>query len=570
MSLSAALYAGMSGLDANQSTLNVVGNNIANVNTTGFKASTVNFSSQAYVTDAAGSPVDGNYGGSNPEQMGLGTQTASITQDFTQGQIQTTGVATDLAVSGAGFFVVQNSSAGQEFTRDGNFTLNSNNQLVTSSGSLVQGYSADTTGTVETGKLTNVTIPVGSETIAKATTTATMTGNLDASGNVSSGSSVLDTQDLITGSAANPVAPTTGTVLTSLLNATTGTAAFTSGQTLTLNAEHDGSALTPKTLTVSPTTTVADLQTFFNSSLGIDTSTGAGAALVTGTATNSMKLEITGNDGSANALTIPSAGFADASGNTPLTFSADPTSDPAGESTTTSMTVYNSLGSPVTVNLTAVLESKTNTGTNWKFYATSGQNSDAADPDNTLVGTGTLSFNSAGQLQTVTGNDLNIKQAGTGAAAAMPVTLDFTGVSALAQDSAHPGSELEMSSQDGIQIGTLSSFSVGGDGTITGSFDNGQTKTLGQVALATFDNNNGLNNLGGNYYAAAANSGTAKISTPSTLGAGTIQSGALEESNVDLAGEFTKMITASTGFSAASRVITTSDEMLTDLLNSQR
>ncbi len=143
-------------------------------------------------------------------------------------------------------------------------------------------------------------------------------------------------------------------------------------------------------------------------------------------------------------------------------------------------------------------------------------------------------------------------------------------MSALAQDSAHTGSEMEMSNQDGIQIGTLTSFSVGGDGTITGSFDNGQTRTLGQVALATFDNNNGLNNLGGNFYAAAANSGTPKISTPATLGAGTIQSGALEQSNVDLAGEFTKMIISSTGFSAASRVITTSDQMLTDLLNTQR
>ena len=281
-------------------------------------------------------------------------------------------------------------------------------------------------------------------------------------------------------------------------------------------------------------------------------------------------MQITGNGGTANALTIPSAGFADAAGNTPFTFTADPTSNPAGESTSTSMTLYDSLGQPVTVNLTTVLQSKTDAGTTWKFYATSGQNSDPADPDQTLVGTGTLQFNTAGQLQQVTGNDLNIKRSETGAQAAMPVTLDFSGASALAQDAAHSGSELEMSTQDGIQIGTLTSFSVGGDGTITGSFDNGQTKTLGQMALATFDNNDGLNSLGGNMYAAAANSGTPKISTPATLGSGTIQAGALEQSNVDLAGEFTKMIISSTGFSASSRVITTSDQMLTDLLNTQR
>jgi flagellar hook protein FlgE len=127
-----------------------------------------------------------------------------------------------------------------------------------------------------------------------------------------------------------------------------------------------------------------------------------------------------------------------------------------------------------------------------------------------------------------------------------------------------------MSSQDGIQIGTLSSFSVGGDGTITGSYDNGQTKTLGQVALATFNNPNGLNNEGGNNYAAGAASGVAVIGAPTRLGSGSIEAGSLEQSNVDLSTEFTNMITASTGFSASSRVISTAEQMLTDLLNSQQ
>ena len=262
--------------------------------------------------------------------------------------------------------------------------------LVTSSGANVQGYAADTTGTVETGKLTDISIPVGQETISKATTTASLTGNLAADGNVSSGSSVIDSQDLTT---AGGTAPTAATVLTSVLTTATGTAAFTPGQVLTLNAQHDGSALTAKTLTVGATTTVGDLETFFNGSLGIDTTVaGAGAKLVAGGTAASAKLQVTGNDGAANALAIPSAGFADAAGNTPLTFTADPTSNPAGESTTTSMTLYNSLGDPVTVNLTAVLESKGDSGTSWKFFATSGQNADATDPDQTLVGTGTLNF----------------------------------------------------------------------------------------------------------------------------------------------------------------------------------
>ncbi len=568
MSLSAALYAGISGLDANQTTLNVVGNNIANVNTTGFKASKVQFSSQSYVTDNAGSPVDGNYGGSNPEQLGLGTQVASVTQDFTQGQVTSTGVPSDLAITGNGFFVVQNSTVGQEFTRDGQFTLNSDNQLVTSNGSLVQGYGVDADANVVTGKLQTVTIPLGSQTISKATTKASLTGNLASDGNVSSGSSVIDSQDITT---AGGTAPTAATLLTSVLTTSTGQPAFTSGQVLTLTAQRDASNLPSKTLTVSPTTTVGNLESFYNNSLGIDTTeAGAGAGLVAGGAAGSAKLQIVGNGGKANALTIPSAGFADPAGDTPLTFTADATSNPAGESTATSMTLFDSLGQPVTVQLTTVLQSKTDTGTTWKFYATSGDNEDPANPGGTLVGTGTLTFNTAGQLQQVTGNDLNIHRSETGASPNMAVSLDFSGTSALAQDASHAGSEIQMSNQDGIQIGVLTSYSVGGDGTITGSFDNGQVRTLGQMAIATFDNNNGLNNLGGNMYAAAANSGTAKISTPSTLGSGTIQAGALESSNVDLAVEFTNMITASTAYSAASRVITTSDQMLTDLLNTQR
>jgi flagellar hook protein FlgE len=568
MSLSGALYTGLSGLSVNQTEMNVVGNNIANVNTVAFKSSRALFSPQFYVTDESGTAPDSNFGGSNPEQTGLGAQVATIQQSFTQGTIQPTGNATDMAINGNGFFVTQDTKDGQQFTRDGAFTLNASHQLVTSTGDYVQGYGVDNTGTVIQGKLQNMTIPLGTATISRATTTATLGGNLAADGTVATGQSVLDTQDLtITGGGGTPVA---ATPLDQLVSASTNTPAFTDGQVLTLTPQRNGSNLSPETFTVTPTTTVSDLQTFFNNSLGIDTSVaGAGTNIVAGTAANSIDLQVVGNSGADNALTIPTGSFADASGNTPLTFTSDPTSDPTGESTSTSMTLYDSLGSPVTVNLTTVLESKTDTGTTWKFYATSPDNEDPTNPGATLVGTGTLNFNTAGQLQNVTGNDLTIHRAGTGAIASLPVTLDFSGVSALAQDASHTGSSIAMSSQDGIQIGTLTSFSVGADGTITGSYDNGETQTLGQLALATFNNPNGLDNLGGNNYSTSAASGTPVIAAPERLGGGSIESGSLEQSNVDLSTEFTNMIVSSTGFSAASRVISTSDQMLTDLLNSQ-
>jgi flagellar hook protein FlgE len=568
MGLSAALYTGLSGLDVNQTQMNVVGNNIANVNTVAFKSSRALFTPQFYVTDAPGSPPDSTFGGSNPSQAGLGAQVSTIQKSFTQGTIQPTGNPTDMAINGQGFFVAQDANSGQTFTRDGAFTLNASHQLVTSSGGFVQGYGVDTNGNVLSGQLTNITIPLGSATISKATSTASLTGNLAADGVPATGQSVLNTQDLtITGGGGTPVATTP---LTQLVNASNNNAAFTTGQVLTLTPQRNGSNLPAEKFTVTATSTVADLQTFFNNSLGIDTSVaGAGAQIIAGVTPNSIDLQVVGNSGKANALSIPAGAFADTAGNTPLTFTADPTSNPAGESTTTSMTVYDSLGTPVTVNLTTVLQSKSDTGTVWKFYATSAQNQDPANPGGTLVGTGTLTFNTAGQLQTTTGNSLAIHRSATGATPVLPVTLNFSGVSALAQDAGHTGSDIAMSSQDGIQIGTLSSFSVGTDGTITGSYDNGQTRALGQLALATFSNPNGLNDLGGDYFAAAADSGVPVIAAANRLGGGQIQADSLEQSNVDLSKEFTNMIVSSTGYSAASRVISTSEQMITDLLNSQ-
>jgi flagellar hook protein FlgE len=126
------------------------------------------------------------------------------------------------------------------------------------------------------------------------------------------------------------------------------------------------------------------------------------------------------------------------------------------------------------------------------------------------------------------------------------------------------------STQDGFPAGTLNTFAVGADGKIVGSYSNGQTHVLGQVAVATFNNPQGLSDQGSSLYAAGPSSGEAQIGIPGSLGAGTLQGAALEQSNVDLSSEFTNMIVASTGFSAASRVITTSNQLIQELLNSGR
>ena len=146
MALTSTLFTGLSGLDVNQTRLNVVGNNIANVNTVAFKSSRVLFKPQFYVTDSGGAPPDNDFGGSNPSQRGLGAVVASIEKDFSTGALEPTGKPTDMAIDGDGFFIVKGSE--QRYTRDGSFTLNSANQLVTSTGEFVQGFGVDADGNV--------------------------------------------------------------------------------------------------------------------------------------------------------------------------------------------------------------------------------------------------------------------------------------------------------------------------------------------------------------------------------------------------------------------------------------
>lgn len=567
MGLTGALYNAVSGLGVNQTWLNVIGNNVANSNTTAFKSSSVLMAPQFYVTDQNGTAPTTTFGGTNPSQEGLGATVASIQQNFTPGSIQPTGQATDMAINGAGFFVVQGQQ--QLYTRDGAFTLNGSNQLVTSSGDFVQGYGVDANGNIQRGALQNVTIPLGATSIAKATQNANLQGNLDASGAVATGQSILTSQDLTVVGGAS--APTGTTLLTSLAAATApNTAAFTVGQTITLQGTKGGASLPAATFTVGTGSTVGDLETFFQQNMGIDTTVPTstpppGVTMEAGTAPDTAHFVITGNTGSQNALEISGAGLVSSTGTTPLSFAdgtdaAGFTSNPNGASVNTSFTAYDSLGNPIQMDVTAVLESKSNAGNTWRFYVDS--------PGNTTgglaIGNGTLTFNNNGLLVASTGTTVSINRTGTGATSPLNVTLNFGNTTELSGQQ----STLVMSTQDGFPAGTLNSFSVGSDGTITGAYTNGQTRTLGQMAVATFNDQQGLTDEGGNLYAASPGSGAPQISNPGSQGAGTLDGASLEQSNVDLSTEFTNMIIASTGYSASSRVITTSDQMIQELLNS--
>jgi flagellar hook protein FlgE len=569
MGLTGAMYTGVSGLSVNQTWLNVIGNNIANANTTAFKSSRTQFKPQFYVTQSEASAPDANFGGSNPSQQGLGTVLASIDKNFNPGAIQSTGLATDMAIDGAGFFVVKGSS--QLYTRAGNFTLNANHQLVTGDGQFVQGYGVDANGKVQAGSTQDVVVPLGANQVAKATQNASMQGNLNSSGAVATGASILASQDLVSISAPT-AAPTAATVLTDLAAAGAGTTPlFTVGQTLSLAGTKGGRSLSPSTYTVTGASTVQNLMDFFQQGMGIDTtvtppSTTAppGSALEAGTAANSARFVLTGNTGSQNAIEITGAGLSSSTGTGPLTFgdgtdAAGFTSNANGESVHTTFQGFDTLGTPVGVDVTAVLESKSTTGNTWRFYAES--------PDNKVggltVGSGTLTFDNNGKLSASTNSTITIDRSGTGASTPLAVKLDFANLTELSGQQ----STMVLSTQDGFPAGTLDSFSVGSNGIVTGAFSNGQSRALGQLAMATFTNPQGLLDHGANMYEASAGSGNAQISAPGDFGAGQIRGASLEQSNVDLSTEFTNMIVASTGFSASSKVISTAQQLIQQLLN---
>ncbi|MEM7168408.1 MAG: flagellar hook-basal body complex protein, partial [Planctomycetota bacterium] len=244
-------------------------------------------------------------------------------------------------------------------------------------------------------------------------------------------------------------------------------------------------------------------------------------------------------------------------------------SEASGESATLTTTVYDSLGTPRQVELTFVFEGSSANGPNtWRYFAESVDDSDM----DRVVGSGTVIFNGAGQYVT-TGTsveqvvvDLDATPGvGGGVDTPFMYALDFSRMTQFATP--FSPSEIQMQEQDGFEAGVLRDFSVGLDGIITGVFTNGLSRSLGQVVLSNFANPNGLDAEGGNYFRRGVNSGIPQIGLPGTFGRGTVQSGILEESNVDLALQFTDLVIGQRAYQANARTITVSDELLQELVN---
>ncbi|MGC9669202.1 flagellar hook protein FlgE [Planosporangium sp. 12N6] len=399
-----SLFSGISGLRVHQTMMDVTGNNIANVNTAGYKSSQSVFEDTlSQMLKAAGAPQNGA-GGTNPAQVGLGVRLAGINTNFTQGGTQTTGRSTDLMINGDGFFVVK-SGAENMYTRSGAFNFDTNGVLTGPGGAVVQGWMA-TNGVINTnGATTDVKLPMGTLLQPTITTKAAVSGNLPA-------------DDL-------------------------------------------------------------------------------------------------------------------SAGTTPVL---------------TSMTTYDAQGNEVTLSVSLTR----NSANSWDVTISDGVNPPSTSTL-TFTNGGTPTFVADATTPTATTKLYN------------GITVDFAGMSSYAGRST-----VSSRSLDGSAMGSLQSFTISPDGTLVGVFSNGLKQPLAQIAMATFNNPNGLEKAGGSMYRTTVNSGVAQLGTAGSGGRGDLQNNSLEMSNVDLAQEFTNLIIAQRGFQANSKVISTSDELLNDLVNLKR
>jgi len=557
------MLVGFTGIQSNTVGVDTVGDNLANVNTTAFKTQRVTFETELYRTISEGEPPQEVTGGTLPYQVGTGSSVSSIQRNFAQGGLDATGLTNDLALDGDGYFILRVPSGGHVYTRDGSFLLDADQRLVSASGAPVQVFAADADGNIQTSTLSDLIIPIGSFSDAVPTSNVVMDGRLDTENtNIASAGAVVASQALVTDTGA---VATSTTALTSLVNVD-GIPLFSAGDELAINATKGGVTVPTSTFIVGTTgSTLGDLAQYMQSVFGINTdpATGGtpGVTIAVEPDPRAGSLVVSSNTGEINAITLDGASIVNKSNTaipSPFTFAT--VQDAIGAGVTTTMRVFDSLGTDVDVRIRAVLESKSQSGSTWRFYAESTDDSDLSP----IVGTGTITFDTNGGFVGATGTNLRIDRAGTGAASPLRFNVDFTALTA----TTGPGgnSQLIMDSQDGAGAGILMDHRVEEDGTVVGLYSNDTEETLAQIALATFANNEGLTAQSDNTFVEGPNSGVADIVAPRTGVAGRVVSGALEQSNVEIAREFINLITSSTGISSASRVVRAADDLLQELL----
>lgn len=577
MALSSALFTGLSGLNAHSAKLDVIGNNVANVNTTAFKSSRMLFESLFSQNLGFGTSPSDVRGGVNPKQIGNGVGIAGVQRDFNAAGFTGTGDLRDMAIDGSGFFLVQRNGT-NFYTRAGAFRPDSDDNLATVSGEKLLGYGVDDDFNILTGQLVPINIPLGKQTIAEATSEIALVGNLNKDGDLPTQGSIIN----ILGTATAGLSTIgggfigAGTLLTGIEDPDlpgSGTPAFAQDQTIRLRgtngASRGGTDLPDAELTITAGTTVQDFMDFLAANIGIqDTGVPNPDGNTPGVTVDPATgiISVVGNIGSVNDLVIANGDLEllDTDGTSlGAPFVTDKTASADGESVRTTIVGFDSLGAEVTASVTMVLDSTPDSGPIWRYFIDS--EDDAGE--GIALGTGTLQFDNNGQPDPDNAEiSLTLDRSNTGADPLLSWTVQLQSDKGSTTSLAAAPSSMVGLTIDGLPPGTLESFAAGEDGVIFGRFSNGAVKTMGQVVLANFTNPAGLIDEGGNLFSTGPNSGPASVTSPGTLGTGNLVSGALEQSNVDLGEEFTQMILTSTGYSASSRVIRTADELLQQLL----
>jgi flagellar hook protein FlgE len=353
--------------------------------------------------------------------------------------------------------------------------------------------------------------------------------------------------------------------------------------TLSFTARKGGRELTPQQFEITATTTVQDLMVFMQNSVGIQTSLddpqnpmpsslnnipGETADLAPGITIQDGKIRIVSNNGVDNAVTIDLSGFR-------ITTATSDVETPSlgfgtvqqgrGNSAVADFVAYDTLGIPINVRITTVLERLSDSSTVYRWYADSPGNHPTSGTD-ISVGTGLITFDGQGNLVSTTNDRVSIARRQEPSNDPLEFQLDFSQVSGLASDK----SSLAAARQDGSAAGTLSSFIIGEDGGIRGVFSNGVTRDLGQIRLATFANPQGLEQRGQNMFAQGVNSGLPVEGNPGEGGTGSIIAGATELSNTDIGKNLIDLVLATTQYRGNARVITAAQQLLDELLNLRR
>jgi flagellar hook protein FlgE len=592
-----SLYTGISGLDAYQSWIDMISNNIANTATTGFKSQRMTFADQFYQQVGAPSGPTQTNGGVNPIDNGLGVKVNTVDTEFAQGGLQTTGINTDLALNGDGFFILGNADGtNPTYTRDGAFSLNSNGLFYNpASGQAVLGYTANQNGVVNnTGVPSAITIPIGLTEQAAATGTGAKVGPSinDDVFDVAMGGNLDQTNwsqafQKAVGASANPGAAVTvsTTLYDSLGNTHEATITYTPVAPAAVSATvaQAGNPASITGLTVAPATSLGDTITITGSG-------GAGGFTVTdtnGTSQQAFQGQTLTVGGATFTLATAAAGVTDTikvtAAQNGLPISVE---NAQGVGTTPATewqinvsfadgTQFQTISKPgnITANGT-VNNASIGTGSSgvigYAFFDQNGQFINTSSVDSSLNNNGLgandpTSVHTSGENASVQqGNQINVLQWGPSAGnnASAPTNTASPGSIALGffdNTSLAGSSAATVVSQNGYGSGILSNITVAQDGTINGAFTNGQTKVLAQLAVATFQNEGGLERDGSNQFSATAASGLAQVGLANSGRYGAIVSGALEQSNVNLANEFTNLIVAQRAFEANSRGIQTAD-----------